>query len=84
MLQGIVERGLPELAAKLPGVAIPVRLDRDIGLPAFGPDGVIAIGAVSSPLSVTARNVIAFENRLWVSLQVEHGKFTPVVKEKKS
>jgi len=78
VLQGIVERGLPELTAKLPAVALPVRLDRDIRLPSFGPDGVISIPAVSSPLTVGAHNVVAFRNRLWVSLTVKHGAFTPV------
>lgn len=79
LLQSVVERGLPELTEQLPAVALPVRLDRDIKLPGFGPDGVISIGAVSSPLSVTAHTVIAFRNRLWLSLRVEHGAFTPVV-----
>ena len=78
MLEGIVERGLPELTAKLPAVALPVRLDRDIRLPAFGPDGVISIPAVSSPLTVSAHNVVAFRNRLWLAISVEHGAFTPV------
>ena len=78
MLQGVVERSLPELAEKLPAVALPVRLDRAITLPSFGPTGVISIEAVSSPLSVSAHNVVAFRNRLWLSLRVEHGEFTPV------
>lgn len=77
MLQGVVERGLPELTERLPDVALPVRLDRDIRLPGFGP-GVISIPAVSSPLTVGANSVIAFQNRLWLSLRVEHGAFTPV------
>ena len=63
---------------KLPAVALPVRLDRAITLPAFGPTGVLSIAAVSSPLSVSAHNVVAFRNRLWLSLRVEHGAFTPV------
>ena len=79
LLQSVVERGLPELAEQLPAVALPVRLDRDIRLPGFGPEGVITIGAVTSPLSVSAHTVVAFRNRLWVSLRVEHGAFTPVV-----
>ena len=34
VLQRIVNRGLPELAAMIPAVAIPVRLDREMTLPA--------------------------------------------------
>jgi hypothetical protein len=82
MLQGVVERGLPELTAKLPTVALPVRLDRAITLPAFGPNGVMSIAAVSSPLTVSAHTVVAFQNRLWLSLRVEHGEFTPVAEKK--
>jgi len=78
VLQGVVERGLPELTAKLPAVALPVRLDRDITLPAFGPDGVMSVASVSSPLTVGAHNVVAFRNRLWLSIRVGHGPFTPV------
>lgn len=78
MLQGVVERGLPELTEKLPAVALPVRLDRDIKLPGFGPEGVISIPPVSSPLTVGAHNVVAFRNRLWLAISVEHGAFTPV------
>jgi hypothetical protein len=78
VLQSIVERSLPELSAQLPAVALPVRLDREIRLPAFGPDGVLSIGAVSAPLTVSAHNVVAFNDRLWISLRVEHGAFTPV------
>ena len=78
MLQAVVERGLPELADKLPAVALPVRLDHDLRLPGFGPDGVISIPAVSAPLTVGAHNVVAFGNRLWLSISVQHGPFTPV------
>lgn len=78
MLQSVVERGLPELTAKLPAMALPVRLDRDLRLPGFGPEGVIAIPAVSAPLTVAAHNVVAFRNRLWLSISVQHGAFAPV------
>lgn len=76
MLQGVVERGLPELAAKLPAIALPVQLDHDLRLPGFGP-GVISIPAVTAPLTVAAHNVVAFGDRLWLSLRVQHGPFMP-------
>jgi hypothetical protein len=62
----------------LPAVALPVRLDRDLKLPAFGPEGVLSIPAVSAPLNVGAHHVVAFRNRLWLAISVEHGAFTPV------
>ncbi|MCE9601076.1 MAG: hypothetical protein K8S21_02545 [Gemmatimonadetes bacterium] len=75
VLQRIVERGLPELAAMIPAVAIPVRLDREMTLPAFGESAALSVAAVRAPLSVTAQRVIAFQNRLWFILRVERGEF---------
>lgn len=81
VLQRIVERGLPELTAILPSVAIPVRLDREMTLPAFGESAALSVAAVRAPLSVTAERVIAFQNRLWFILRVDRGEFAalPVV-----
>ncbi|MBK7906180.1 MAG: hypothetical protein IPJ78_06385 [Gemmatimonadetes bacterium] len=78
LLQRIVERGLPTLAAMLPAVAIPVRLDREMTLPAFGGDAALSVGAVQAPLAVSASRVIAFQGRLWFILTVERGLFAPV------
>ena len=59
-------------------VALPVRLDHDLKLPGFGPEGVISIPAAIAPLKVSAHHVVAFRNRLWLALSVEHGAFAPV------
>lgn len=75
VLQRIVHRGLPELAAMIPAVAIPVRLDREMTLPAFGDDAALSVAAVRAPLEVSAQRVIAFQNRLWFILRVERGEF---------
>jgi hypothetical protein len=78
LLQGVVERGLPEMASSFPVVAIPVRLDREIRLPGFGPSGALSILPVRAPMSITASRVVAFQNRLWIILNVARGDFVPL------
>ena len=77
VLQSVVERSLPELTSGLPTVAIPVRLDQNMNLPGFGPEGALSIEPSSAPMSVEASRVIAFQNRLWIILHLELGSFTP-------
>ena len=79
-LQRIVERSLPELSAGLPSVALPVRIDERMTLPGFGPEGFVSLDARSADLTVEARRVIAFQNRIWISLGVTLGHFEPVAK----
>ena len=78
LLQGIVERSLPELTSALPFVAVPVRLDQRMDLPGFGPDAALSIDPSSAPMRVEALRVIAFQNRLWIGLRVELGTFAGV------
>ena len=77
VLQSVVERSLPELTSGLPTVAIPVRLDQNMNLPGFGPEGALSIEPSSAPMSVEASRVIAFQNRLWIILHLELGSFPP-------
>jgi hypothetical protein len=75
LLQGVVERGLPEITPQLPAVAIPVRLERAVRLPGFGPDGYVRIAPVSAPLAVHVARVAAVRDRLWITLHVDRGAF---------
>jgi hypothetical protein len=76
-LQAIVERSLPELTSRLPSVALPVRLDQQMTLPGFGPEGALSIEPSQAPMAVEVARVIAFQNRLWVVLHVALGAFVP-------
>jgi len=78
VLQSIVSRSLPELTASLPSVAVPVRLDQDMRLPGFGPEGALSVQPSVAPLTVAASRVIAFQNRLWIILRLELGAFATV------
>ncbi len=74
-LQRIVERSLPEITSGLPIVAVPVRIDQEMLLPGFGPEGAFTIQPSRAPLSVSAARVIAFQDRIWIVLRVTLGTF---------
>ena len=78
LLQGAVERSLPLLSTLIPAVAIPVRLDSELSLPAFGESAALQAGAVSAPLSATSARVMAFRDRLWFILHIDRGAFAAV------
>lgn len=78
VLQRVVEGSMPELAAAIPAVTIPVRLDQRMSLPGFGPEGALSIEPSAAPLRVQAARVIAYQNRLWIVLRVELGQFATV------
>lgn len=75
VLQSIVERSLPELTTSLPSVALPVRLDEEMTLPGYGPEGALSVQPSRAPMTVDVARVLAFQNRLWVILHVEIGEF---------
>jgi hypothetical protein len=80
-LRSIVERSLPELTSGLPALTIPVRLDQNMTLPGFGPEGALSIEPSVAPLRMSASRVIAFQNRLWIVLRAELGAFATVVRD---
>ena len=78
VLRAIVRQGLPEITATFPSVAVPVRLDRLVRLPAFGPEGPVSVPAAQADLRVSTTRVIAFRDRLWVILKVDRSPFRAV------
>jgi len=74
-LQRIVERSLPEITSGLPSVAVPVRIDEQMLLPGFGPEGAFTIPPSRAPMSVAAARVIAFQDRIWIVLRITLGTF---------
>jgi hypothetical protein len=75
MVQRIVEGSLPELSDGLPALTVPVRLDDNMALPGFGPEGMLSIAPSRAPMQVDVRRVIAFQNRIWIVLGVRVGAF---------
>jgi hypothetical protein len=73
LLQGMLDRALPELAASLPDVELPVQVAGELALPAIAPGGAISIAGARTPLRLSASKVIAVRDRLTVVLRLERG-----------
>src|SRR5438093_5019374 len=54
-------------------IEIPVRLQREVALPAVGPEGGVTIAAAAVPLRLAVVDVKAFHGRLWVSIDAAAG-----------
>lgn len=78
ILQNIVDRALPQIAQSLPAVVLPIRVDKALTLPGFGPDGALAVRAASSALTISASRVVTFQHRLIVVLKIERGTLASV------
>ncbi len=83
-LRRVVERSLPELTSGIPALTIPVRLEQNMVLPGFGPEGALSIEPSRAPLRVRISRVLAFQNRLWVVLRSELGDFATVTRDSTS
>lgn len=75
MLQSIVERALPELEDALPSLAIPVRIEQSVRLPGFRVKTMLEIKSISAPMSISVARVVAFQNRLWITLRTTREPF---------
>lgn len=78
ILQNIVDRALPQIAQSLPAVVFPVRVDKALTLPGFGPEGALAVRAASSALTISASRVVTFQHRLIAVLKIERGTMNSV------
>ena len=78
LLQQVVDRGIPQLTAALPSVAIPVRLDQAIALPGFGPEGPISVAPVEARVAVAVRQVATWDGYTWIVLRTTRAPFHPV------
>jgi hypothetical protein len=63
-----------ELASRLPAVAIPVKVEQRIELPALT-SGPVRIAGASMPLEVEVSQVLAVRGTLWVGVRVKAGEF---------
>ncbi len=62
-----------EVAAQLPTIEIPVRVQQDIDLPAVT-DGPVRISGARLPVRASVSRVFAANKRLWIGLHVEIGQ----------
>ncbi len=63
-----------ELAAKLPALQIPVRVDQSIAIKPLQ-DGAVRIDGATLPLQVAVSRVWASQGELWVGVSVKPGQF---------
>jgi hypothetical protein len=63
-----------QLDGRLPGLTIPVKVERAIELPSIA-DGPVRIQGATLPLRVAVSQVLAGQERLWVAVHFEPGEF---------
>lgn len=73
LVESIGREKLEAFGALASGLEIPVRLDRDVRLPAVGPQGGVRLSAVTLPLRVAVTDVKAFRGKLWISVGAATG-----------
>ncbi len=64
-----------QLAARVPPIQIPVKIEQAINLPAVT-DGPVLIHAASLPLAVSVSDVLAGQGVLWIAINVVPGEVT--------
>ena len=65
---------LEAFAAFASTLEIPVRLEKEVEVPAVGPDGPVSIPAAAVPTRVALADVKAFGGRLWISVDAAVGE----------
>jgi hypothetical protein len=85
--EGALERRLLEAVAGLSpqilsllsdSLVLPVRLEREVGIRGTGEEGPVRIAPAHFPLSARVTDLLAFDRRLWVVLDVSAGDWTPL------
>lgn len=66
LVEDLGREKLEAFGALASALEIPVRLDREVRLPAVGPEGGVRIAAASIPLHAAVVDVKAFRGKLWV------------------
>ena len=85
--EGTVSRRLLEAVAGLnpqilsllnESLVLPVRLEREVLIRGTGDEGPVRIASARFPLSARVTDVLAFDQRLWVVLDVNAGDWAPL------
>jgi hypothetical protein len=88
--EGALQRRLLEALASLnpqllsllsESLVLPVRLERDVQIRGRGDGGPVIIRSARFPLSARVVDLLAFDRRLWVVLEVDAGDWTPLEAE---
>lgn len=68
LLEDLASEKVDDFASAFSNVDIPVKLQREVVIPAFGPEGSLTIAEARIPISGSVLDVKAFRGRLFVTL----------------
>jgi hypothetical protein len=73
LVEDLSREGVEAFNVLASSIEIPVRLEREVALPAVGPEGGVQIAAAAVPVRLAVVDVKAFRGKLWVSLDAAAG-----------
>lgn len=78
LLEGLAGLNPQILSLLSDSLVLPVRLERDVGIRGTADDGPVRVAPAHFPLSARVTDLLAFDRRLWVVLDVSAGDWTPL------
>jgi hypothetical protein len=78
LLEGLAGLSPQILSLLSDSLVLPVRLEREVGIRGTGEEGPVRIAPAHFPLSARVTDVVAFDRRLWILLDVRAGDWTPL------
>jgi hypothetical protein len=73
LVEDLSREGVEAFNVLASSIEIPVRLEREVALPAVGPQGGVQIAAAAVPVRLVVMDVKAFRGKLWVSIDAGTG-----------
>ena len=73
LVEALSREGVDAFNVLASSIEIPVRLEREVTLPAVGPDGGVRIAAAAVPVRLAVVGLSAFRGKLWVSVDAVAG-----------
>lgn len=73
LVEDLSREGVESFNVLASSIEIPVRLEREVALPAVGPEGGVRIAAAAIPVRLAVVDVKAFRGKLWVSIDAAAG-----------
>jgi hypothetical protein len=78
LLEGLAGLSPQILSLLSDSLVLPVRLEQEVGIRGTGEEGPVRIAPAHFPLSARVTDLVAFDRRLWVVLDVSAGDWTPL------
>jgi hypothetical protein len=73
LVEDLSREGVEAFNVLASSIEIPVRLEREVTLPAVGPEGGVRIAAAAVPVRLAVVGLNAFRGKLWVSIDAVAG-----------